>query len=367
MLQGQAPTTTPPEVKLVEILYKANKLNASDIHITAGAKPCIRIDGKITPLMEYPVLTPDITQKLAYSVMSDKHRKNLEEKGQVDFSFGVKDIGRFRANVFMQRGSVAMVLRLLPSEIRTVKDLGLTENILELCHKSMGLVLVTGPTGSGKSSTLAAMINYINQNFPHHIITVEDPIEYVFRHGKSIVNQREIGEDVNSFADALRAALREDPDVILVGEMRDLETIEIALRAAETGHLVFGTLHTNTAISTITRVVDVFPPEQQQQILIQLSFVLQGVISQRLLPKIGGGRALAYELLVPNVAIRNLIRENKLQQVYSLMQTGQAQTGMQTMNQCLFNLYKSGRITIENAFKASPDSKELERMLGRGS
>ncbi|MCS7170982.1 MAG: PilT/PilU family type 4a pilus ATPase, partial [Aquificaceae bacterium] len=242
----------------------------------------------------------------------------------------------------------------------------LTEKVLDLCHKSMGLVLVTGPTGSGKTSTLASLINYINQNFPHHIITIEDPIEYVFQHRKSIVNQREVGEDVHSFADALRAALREDPDVILVGEMRDLETIEIALRAAETGHLVFGTLHTNTAISTITRIIDVFPPEQQEQVRIQLSFVLQGVISQRLVPKIGGGKVLAYELMIPNTAIRNLIRENKLQQIYSIMQAGQAQTGMQTMNQSLYSHYKAGLISLEDAYKLSPDVKELERMLGRG-
>jgi len=352
------------ELRLVEILYKAMLLNASDIHITAGYKPAVRVDGKITPLSEYPVLTPDMTQRLVYSIMSEKHRKQLEEKGQVDFSFGVRDVGRFRANVFFQRGSVAGVFRRLPSKIMNVEDLGLSKKVLELCHKSMGLVLVTGPTGSGKTTTLAALINYINENFPHHIITTEDPIEYVFQHKKSIVNQREIGEDVNSFADALRAALREDPDVILVGEMRDLETIEIALRAAETGHLVFGTLHTNTAISTITRIIDVFPPSQQEQIRIQLSFVLQGVISQRLIPKIGGGRVLAYELLVPNTAIRNLIRENKLQQVYSLMQSGQAETGMQTMNQSLVSLYKRGLITLEDAYKYSPDIKELERMVG---
>jgi twitching motility protein PilT len=231
----------------------------------------------------------------------------------------------------------------------------------------MGLVLVTGPTGSGKTTTLATLINYINETFPHHIITIENPIEYVFHHRKSIVNQREIGEDVHSFADALRAALREDPDVILVGEMRDLETIEIALRAAETGHLVFGTLHTNTAISTITRIIDVFPPNQQEQIRIQLSFVLQGVISQRLVPKIGGGRVLAYELLIPNTAIRSLIRENKLQQIYSIMQSGQAETGMQTMNQSLASLYRIGLITLEDAYKYSPDIKELERMLGMRS
>jgi len=352
------------DIRLVDILYRATLLNASDIHITAGSRPAVRVDGKITLLTEYPILTPDMTQRLAYSVMSEKHRKQLEEKGQVDFSFGVKDIGRFRANVFMQRGSVAAAFRRLPSKIMTVEELGLPKKVLELCHKSMGLVLVTGPTGSGKTTTLAALINYINQNFPHHIITIEDPIEYVFRHGKSIVNQREVGEDVQNFADALRAALREDPDVILVGEMRDLETIEIALRAAETGHLVFGTLHTNTAISTITRIVDVFPPNQQEQIRIQLSFALQGVISQRLVPKIGGGRVLAYELLVPNTAIKNLIRENKLQQVYAIMQSGQAETGMQTMNQCLASLYRKRLITLEDAYKYSPDPKELERMLG---
>ncbi len=360
-------TSSTQDVKLVDILYRAVKANASDIHITAGSKPCVRIDGKITPLQEYPVLTPDITQKLAYSVMSEKHRKTLEEKGQVDFSFGIKDLARFRANVFMQRGSIAAVFRRLPSKIMSVKELGLTEKVYELCHKSMGLILVTGPTGSGKTTTLAALINYINESFPHHIITIEDPIEYVFQHRRSIVNQREIGEDVQGFAEALRAALREDPDVILVGEMRDLETIEIALRAAETGHLVFGTLHTNTAISTITRIIDVFPPEQQEQIRIQLSFVLQGVISQRLVPKIGGGRVLAYELMIPNTAIRNLIRENKLQQIYAIMQSGQAQTGMQTMNQSLYGHYKAGLITLEDAYKYSPDTKELERMLGRGS
>ena len=352
------------DIRLVDILHRAKLLNASDIHITAGSKPAVRVDGKITPLTEYPILTPDMTQRLAYSIMAEKHRKQLEEKGQVDFSFGVKDIGRFRANVFMQKGSIAAVFRRLPNKIMSIEEIGLSKKVLELCHKSMGLVLVTGPTGSGKTTTLAALINYINQNFPHHIITIEDPIEYVYHHGKSIVNQREIGEDVQSFADALRAALREDPDVILVGEMRDLETIEIALKAAETGHLVFGTLHTNTAISTITRIIDVFPPSQQEQIRIQLSFVLQGVISQRLVPKIGGGRVLAYELLIPNTAIRNLIRENKLQQVYAIMQSGQAESGMQTMNQCLTSLYRKKLITLEDAYRYTPDPKELERMLG---
>ncbi len=359
------PLESAQEVRLVDILMKAVQKNASDVHITAGARPALRIDGKIQQLMEYPILTPEMTQSLAYSVMSEKHRKELEERGQSDFSFGLKNLGRFRANVFFQRGSVASAFRRLPNKIMSVKELGLTESVLTLCHKSMGLVLVTGPTGSGKTTTLASLINYINENFPHHIITIEDPIEYVFYHRKSIVNQREVGDDVGDFASALRAALREDPDVILVGEMRDLETIETALRAAETGHLVFGTLHTNTAISTITRIIDVFPPEQQEQVRVQLSFVLQGVISQRLLPKIGGGRVLAYELLIPNTAIRNLIRENKLQQVYSLMQSGQAESGMQTMNQSLANLVRSGVVALEEAYKYSPDPKELERMLGR--
>ncbi len=356
--------TKTAEVRLIDILQTAVQKEASDIHLTSGARPAIRVDGNITFLSEFPVLTPDMVQKLAYSVMSERNRKTLEERGQVDFSFGVKDLGRFRANVFYQRGSVAVALRRLPYKIRSVKELGLTEKVLELCHKKMGLVLVTGPTGSGKSTTLAAMINYINENFPHHIITIEDPIEYIFQHKRSIVNQREIDHDVFSFADALRAALREDPDVILVGEMRDRETIETALRAAETGHLVFGTLHTNTAISTITRIVDIFPAEQQEQIRVQLSFTLQGVISQRLLPKIGGGRVLAYELLIPTVGIRNLIRENKLQQIYSLMQSGQLESGMQTMNQSLARLYKAGLITLDEAMRASPDVKELERMLG---
>ncbi|NPB06679.1 MAG: type IV pilus twitching motility protein PilT [Aquificae bacterium] len=359
-------TQAVQDVRMIDIIRRAKELNASDIHITPGAHPSVRVHGLIRPLTEYPKLTPNTTQKLAYSVMSEKHRKMLEEHGQVDFSFGVKDVGYFRANVFYQKRAVAMALRVLPSRIPKVQELGLTEKVLELCHKKMGLILVTGPTGSGKSTTIAAMIDYINENMPHHIITIEDPIEYVFTHKKSIVNQREVGQDVPNFHEALRAALREDPDVIFVGEMRDLETTETALRAAETGHLVFATLHTNTAISTITRITDMFPANQQEQIRVQLSFVLQGIISQRLLPKVGGGRVLAYELLIPNTAVRNLIRENKLQQIYSIMQSGQAETGMQTMNQSLYNLWRQGAITLDTALEASPDPKELERMMAKG-
>ncbi|RTZ59072.1 MAG: type IV pili twitching motility protein PilT [Gammaproteobacteria bacterium] len=352
------------EVYITEILEDAVKQGASDIHITVGTKPRVRIDGKIQELTRFPMITPDMSKKLIFEIMKERYRKELEERGQVDFSFGVPGVGRFRVNAFYQRGTVAAVFRTLPARIPHYKELGLPERIIDLCHKSMGLVLVTGPTGSGKSTTLAAMIDYILENFPHHVLTIEDPIEYLFKHKKGIINQREVGTDAPDFSQALRAALREDPDVIMVGEMRDTETIETALRAAETGHLVFGTLHTNTAVSTINRIVDVFPPEKQEQIRIQLSFTLAGVISQRLVPKIGGGRILAYELLIPNKAIRNLIRENKLQQVYSLMQSGQSQTGMQTMNQSLAKLYTEGLITLESAVRYSPDPMELAKLLG---
>ena len=352
------------EVFITNILEEAVKKGASDIHITVGSHPRVRIDGKLQPLESYPIITPDVSKKLIFEIMKERYRKQLEEDGQVDFSFGIPGIGRFRVNAFYQRGTVAAVFRSLPAKIPHYKNLGLPSRIIDLCHKSMGLVLVTGPTGSGKSTTLAAMIDYILENFPHHVLTIEDPIEYLFKHKKGIVNQREIGSDADTFSKALKAALREDPDVIMVGEMRDMETIETALRAAETGHLVFGTLHTNTAISTINRIVDVFPPEKQDQIRIQLSFTLAGVISQRLVPKIGGGRVLAYELLIPNTAIRNLIRENKLQQVYALMQSGQAQTGMRTMNQSLTDLYKKKLITLEDAIRYSPDPVELAKLLG---
>ncbi|WP_299226087.1 type IV pilus twitching motility protein PilT [Sulfurihydrogenibium sp.] len=349
--------------RIDEIAKEAVDKNASDIHITAGVPPTIRVDGRLVPLIGYPPMTSKDTQELVYSFMNEKQKKTFEEKKELDFSFGIKGIGRFRVNVFYQRGTVAAALRRIPYEIKPMEELGLIPKVRDLCHLSMGLVLVTGPTGSGKTTTLASMIDYINANFPHHIITIEDPIEYVYHHKKSVIAQREIGTDTDSFALALKYALGEDPDVILVGEMRDLETIRAALTAAETGHLVFGTLHTNTAVQTINRIINVFPMEEQDQIRTELSFVLQGVISQRLLPKIGGGRVLIHEVMVPNTAIRNLIRENKIHQIYGLMQTGQAESGMQTMNQSLIKALRSKLITTEDALRVSPDPEELKRLM----
>ncbi|NPA13310.1 MAG: type IV pilus twitching motility protein PilT [Aquificae bacterium] len=341
-------------------------MDASDIHITAGAPPALRIDGQIHYLTEYPNMLPKDTQNFVYSIMNEKQKRVFEEQNEVDFSIGIRDIGRFRVNVYRQRGTVAAALRKIPLEIKPMEELGLVPAVKDLCDKSMGLVLVTGPTGSGKTTTLAAMIDYINSTYPYHIITIEDPIEYLFPHKKSLVAQRELGNDTTSFARALKYALREDPDVILVGEMRDLETIRAALTAAETGHLVLATLHTNTAIQTINRIINVFPENEQEQIRTELSFVLQGIISQRLLPRIGGGRVLVHEVLIPTTGIRNLIRENKIHQIYGLMQSGQVGTGMQTMNQSIMKALKQGLITKEDALKASPEPYELERMLKAG-
>jgi len=349
--------------RIDEIAREAVDRNATDIHITAGVPPIIRVDGRLIPLIGYPPMTPKDTQEFIYSFMNEKQKKTFEEKKELDFSFGIKGIGRFRVNVFYQRGTVAAALRRIPYEIKPMEELGLIPKVRDLCHLSMGLVLVTGPTGSGKTTTLASMIDYINANFPHHIITIEDPIEYLYQHKKSVIAQRELGTDTDSFALALKYALREDPDVILVGEMRDLETIRAALTAAETGHLVFGTLHTNTAVQTINRIINVFPMEEQDQVRTELSFVLQGVISQRLLPKIGGGRVLIHEVMIPNIAIRNLIRENKVHQIYGLMQTGQAESGMQTMNQSIIKVLQRKLITVEDAFRISPDPEELKRMI----
>jgi twitching motility protein PilT len=334
---------------------------ASDLHITAGAPPMLRVDGQITAT-EYEKLRPEVTQQLIYSILTDEQKEKFEKDNELDISFGVEGVGRVRMNVFQQRGSIASVMRNIPSKIRTFDDLKLPPVIKDLVKLPKGLVLVTGPTGSGKSTTLAAMLDWINTNLPHHIITIEDPIEYVHAHKACIVNQREVGTDTHSFTAALKYALRQDPDVILVGEMRDLETINAALTIAETGHLVFATLHTVDAIQTINRIIDVFPSGQQQQVRAQISFVLQGVISQQLLPLANSaGRVVSLEVLIPTNAVRNLIREEKIHQIYSAMQTG-TESGMQTMNQALFDLYQKGLVSHEEIFSRTMDPKELLRM-----
>jgi twitching motility protein PilT len=339
----------------------------SDLHVTTNSPPQIRIDGKLVPL-DMPPLTAPETKQLAYSVLTDAQKHRFEEALELDLSFGIKGLARFRANIFNQRGATAAVYRQIPYEILGFKELGLPPVVEEICNKPRGLVLVTGPTGSGKSTTLAAMIDKINRERHEHIITIEDPVEFLHQHKSCIVNQRELHADTHSFAASLKSALRQDPDVVLIGEMRDLETIESALRIAETGHLTFGTLHTNSAAQTINRIVDVFPSHQQPQIRAQLSFVLEGILCQALLPKANGkGRAMAMEILVPNAAIRNLIREDKVHQIYSMMQTGQAKYGMQTFNQSLATLYFKKLITLQTALSRSSNPDELQEMISRGA
>jgi len=348
---------------LYDMLKMMIEKNASDLHITTGSPPRLRIDGKLVSI-DHPPLSPTDTKTVCYSILTDAQKHKYEENNELDLSFGVKGLSRFRANIFMQRGAVAGAFRTIPFEIRTFKELGLPEIIGELVKKPRGLILVTGPTGSGKSTTLAAMIDKINTERSEHIITVEDPIEYLHPHKKCLINQREVNADTASFKAALKYVLRQDPDVVLIGEMRDLETIEAALTVSETGHLTLATLHTNSAVQTINRVIDVFPPHQQEQIRVQLSFVLEGIFAQQLIPKKSGqGRALAVELMVPNPAIRNLIREDKTHQLYSMMQTGQAKFGMQTMNQSLFELYTKGLITYEDAIGRSSVADELIQMI----
>ena len=339
----------------------------SDLHITTNSPPQIRIDGKLTPLDMPPLSAPE-TKQLAYSVLTDAQKHRFEENLELDISFGIKGLARFRANIFNQRGATAAVYRQIPYEILGFKELGLPIVVEEICNKPRGLVLVTGPTGSGKSTTLAAMIDKINRERHEHIITIEDPVEFLHQHKNCVVNQRELHADTHSFANSLKSALRQDPDVVLIGEMRDLETIESALRIAETGHLTFGTLHTNSAAQTINRVVDVFPAHQQSQIRAQLSFVLEGILCQALLPKANGkGRVMAMEILVPNAAIRNLIREDKVHQIYSMMQTGQTKYGMQTFNQSLATLYFKKQITLQTALSRSSNPDELQEMISRGA
>jgi twitching motility protein PilT len=358
-----ADTTPPPD--LAELLRQMIDTGASDLHITAGVAPQMRLDGSLQP-MDYAPIDARTTQSLLYSVMTDDQKARFEETLECDFSFGVEGMARFRANVFQQRGTVAGALRVIPWRIPTFDELKLPAVLRDLCEKPRGLVLVTGPTGSGKSTTLAAMVDLINATHSDHIITIEDPIEYLHTHQKSIVNQRELGHDTHAFSAAMRSALREDPDVVLIGEMRDLESTELALKLAETGHLTFGTLHTNGAVQTINRLIDVFPEGQQAQIRTQLSFVLEAAVSQTLLPHASGkGRVLVQELLIPNPAIRNLIREDKIHQIYSSMQSGQAGHGMKTFNQDLVRLVVDQQITVETAMGASPDKAELATTLER--
>ena len=356
-----------PLPTLSELLKRLVDTGGSDLHITTNSAPRIRIHGELKPVEDVPALGPAETKQLAYSILTDSQKHRFEENLELDFSFGIKNIARFRGNLFNQRGAVGGVFRVIPFEIKSFEQLGLPPMLRKLCEKPRGLILVTGPTGSGKSTTLATMLNLINETRFEHMITIEDPIEFIHPHKKCLVNQREVHSDTYSFGNALRAALREDPDVVLIGEMRDLETIESALRIAETGHLTFATLHTNSASSTINRIIDVFPSHQQSQVRSQLSLVLEGILCQSLLPRADGrGRALAMEILVPNAAVRNLVCEDKIHQIYSAMQAGQDKYGMQTFNQSLFSLYQQRHITLETAMSRSSNADELQDMINRG-
>lgn len=349
-------------MNIVELLKIGMEKRASDIHITVGVPPILRIDGKLTPLDMEP-LKPSNTKDLVYNTLSESLIQQLEKEGELDTSFSSPGIGRYRVNAYKQRGSYAMALRIIPLEIPSMESLGLPAVIKDLARLPRGLILVTGPTGSGKSTTLAAMIDLINKERNCHILTLEDPIEYLHKHNRSIVNQREIGIDSKSFANGLRAALRQDPDVILVGEMRDLETISIALTAAETGHLVLSTLHTVGSAKTIDRIIDVFPPYQQQQVRVQLSTVIQAIISQQLLPKASGdGRVAAFEVMIATPAIRNLIREEKIHQIDTAIQTG-AKYKMQTMDNSLIDLYSRGVITKETALMQAVNQENIKRFI----
>jgi len=351
---------------LHELLKTLVEAGGSDLHITTNTPPQIRVDGKLKQL-DVPQLNAVETKQLCYSVLTDSQKHKFEEENELDLSFGVKGLSRFRGNVFVQRGAVAGVFRVIPYKILTFEELGLPPVVKDLAEKPRGLILVTGPTGSGKSTTLASIIDFINVNRKEHIVTIEDPIEYLHPHKGCLVNQREVGADTKGFKNALKYVLRQDPDVVLVGELRDLETIEAALTLSETGHLCLATLHTNSCAQTINRIVDVFPPYQQTQVRAQLSFVLEGVMSQALIPKVGGGRVMSLEIMVPNPAIRNLIREDKVHQIYSQMQVGQDKFGMQTMNQSLYALFSRRLITLDDAMGRSSDPDELKQMINNPS
>ncbi len=359
----QGPPEEAPRISLRQLLKVMVERGGSDLHVTTGSPPQVRIDGSLVPLRT-PPLGPVETKQLCYEVMTEEQKIKFEKTNELDFSFGVKGLSRFRANVFMQRGAVSGAFRVIPFKIRSCEELGLPKVISELANLPRGLVLVTGPTGSGKSTTLASIIDKINTEQRAHIVTIEDPIEYLHPNKLCIVNQRELGADTSSFKSALKSVLRQDPDIVLVGEMRDLETIEAALTISETGHLVFATLHTNSAVQSINRIVDVFPAHQQSQIRAQLSLVLQAVVTQMLVPRGDGpGRVMSCEIMMPNYAIRNLIRENKIHQIYGLMQTGQGVSGMQTMNQSLYHLFRQGYVSAEEALARSSEPGELQLMM----
>src|SRR5690349_24614293 len=359
-----APNTAPSSLNLRVLLEEMIERGASDLHITAGERPKVRVDGDITNSNVDIVLQPKDCMQLAYSVLTENQKKKFEIEDELDFSFGIQNLARFRGNCFKQRGCVSLVIRQIPFQIRTFDELGLPKVIADLSDRPRGLILLTGPTGSGKSTTLAAMLDRVNRNMKGHIITIEDPIEFIHRHQQCIVNQREVGSDTKSFQASLKYALRQDPDVVLIGEMRDLETIQAGLTIAETGHLAFATLHTNSAAEAINRIIDVFPSYQQGQVRAQLAFCLEGIVTQTLLPKMGGkGRAMAAEILVVTPAIRALIRDDKVHQIYSMMQSGK-KFGMQTMNDALYQLYMSKTVSLDEVLRASHDQSELMRMIG---
>jgi twitching motility protein PilT len=368
--QAQAPPEEErarAQAPVSELLEQVLTLNASDLHLTAGSSPAVRIHGALRRLGQYPELEPEDLQRMVYSILTQKQRERLEQELELDVSYSLPGKARFRVNVYFQRDAMGAAFRLIPFEIKSIETLGLPPQVEEFARLPRGLVLVTGPTGSGKSTTLASLVDVVNSEKDLHIMTVEDPIEFLHRHKRAVVNQREVGQDTHSFSSALKHVLRQDPDVILVGEMRDLETISTALTAAETGHLVFATLHTQDAPQTIDRVIDVFPPSQQQQVRVQLASTLQGVMTQQLLPTSDGeGRTVAVEVLVATPAVRNLIREAKVHQIYSAMQAG-GKFGMQTMDQSLVALVRANRIGYDTALAACHSQEELNRMLGRPS
>lgn len=349
-------------ISLHQLLKATVKQNATDLHIVAHSPPVLRVDGRMVRVKS-PELTPDETRNLCYSILTEEQKSRIEETKELDLSFGVKSMARFRANIFYQRGTISGVFRRIPLQVPDVTSLGIPKSVQELTNMTSGLILVTGPTGSGKSTTIAALIDKINMERRGHVLTLEDPIEYVYSHKNCIVNQREVGADTTSFRDALRYVLRQDPDVCVLGELRDLETIESALNIAETGHLVFASLHTNSAVETINRVVGMFAGGHQERIRVQLSFVLNAVVSQRLVPGAQGGLHAAIEFLSLTPNVRNLIREDKLHQVYGMMQVGQDQTGMVTLNQSLLTLVMRRKITVRDAFAVSPDPTELDKLM----